>query len=218
MSNIILSDGKLHTFGEDLPSIEVVAFALSHINRYNGHVGGYSVAQHSVHCSHFITESLALDALLHDVPEAIYGDISRPLKRFLDSDALEHLETSYHNQVDHLYGVATRCATVADCDLRMLITEAKSFGFPLEHFPDAEPYDLNVDPWPAEVAEVAFMRRFRELTGDTVTRYRCTVDGVLGSVKSGRKAIMAACPHSRVNGGCGAHGNFKCDHKRKVNK
>ena len=49
MSYIQLSNGEKHVLGEAfVPDIESIAFALSHINRFTGHAGAYSVAQHSV--------------------------------------------------------------------------------------------------------------------------------------------------------------------------
>ena len=45
--------------------------------------------------------------------------------------------------------------------------------------------------------------------------YQCAVDGCLpsGIYKNGRE-LGAICGYSKVNGVCGAHGNFKCEHKR----
>ena len=49
MSYIQLSNGEKHVLGEVfVPDIESIAFSLSHINRFTGHAGAYSVAQHSV--------------------------------------------------------------------------------------------------------------------------------------------------------------------------
>lgn len=43
--------------------------------------------------------------------------------------------------------------------------------------------------------------------------YQCKVDGDLGRVGK----YGAICGKSKVGGGCGAHGNAKCEHKvRKV--
>lgn len=65
-----------------------IAFALSHINRYTGHVGPYSVASHSLHVARIVETvlgraDLVLEALLHDAHEAYVGDVTAPLKRLL---------------------------------------------------------------------------------------------------------------------------------------
>ncbi len=175
MTSICLRDNTLHALGVDvLPSIEVIAYALSHINRYAGHVGQYSVAQHCVHASHLVDpEELRLAALLHDAPEALYGDISSPLKHFLDSDELGGLERYYHGLVDATFGVETLHPSVKLCDLRLLVTEAKAFEMPLHysdvrpvplHLPDFEPYDYDIVRWSPQVAEQAFLDQFRRLT------------------------------------------------------
>jgi uncharacterized protein len=162
---ICMSDKKLHVIGGELPSIEVIAYQLAHINRYNGAVGTYSVAQHCVLASVFIDDtSHALAALLHDAPEAVYGDISSPLKRALDCPNFKALEAHYHTAVDNKYHVNTLHPKVTECDMRMLVTEAKSFGLPLEFFPDFEPYDCHIQRWSPSLAEREFLRTFRSLT------------------------------------------------------
>lgn len=70
-------------------SLEDIAGHLSKINRYaGGTVGnaGYSVAQHSVHVSTILETwgapvEIQIEGLLHDAPEAYYGDVSSPVQR-----------------------------------------------------------------------------------------------------------------------------------------
>jgi hypothetical protein len=163
---ICMSDRELHLIGGELPSIEVIAYQLAHINRYNGAAGTYSVAQHCVLASRLIEDqSHALSALLHDAPEVVYGDVLSPLKRALDCPNFKALEAHYHTAVDFTYNVNTLHPLVTECDLRLLLTEAKSFGLPLEFFPDFEPYDFHVERWSPLLAERAFLRTFRRLTG-----------------------------------------------------
>ena len=165
MTGICLLDGSFHAFGDELPPIEVIASSLAHINRFTGHAGPYSVAQHCVLASMFIDDdTLRLSALLHDAPEAIYGDISSPLKRLLGGGALERLENHYHDAVDTAYGVQTRHPLVKECDGRLLITEAKSFGIWCEEFPDFRQYPYVIKRWPAAYARKAFLKRFEVLT------------------------------------------------------
>jgi hypothetical protein len=73
--------------------INVVAHHLATNNRWNGATLhkiyrsriSYSVAEHSVYCAWYVRDVLEcpqyeLEALLHDVPEYITGDLIRPLK------------------------------------------------------------------------------------------------------------------------------------------
>ena len=59
-----------------------IAWALSHLTRYNGHMDRfYSVAEHSVHVANQIPDvETAKWGLLHDAPEAYIGDLVRPVK------------------------------------------------------------------------------------------------------------------------------------------
>lgn len=159
MSKIILNNGEIHTIGEDFtPDINVIAKALSHINRYTGHVGTYSVAQHCVLVASNI-DTMNLSALLHDAPEAYIGDVASPLKSMLPE--YKKIEQFYHDVIDKYYGVTTQCDVVKLADLRMLITEAKSFGLPLEHFPVIEPYDIVIKHrWEPKFAERMFLLLF----------------------------------------------------------
>lgn len=125
-------DGSLATFQ---PNIEVIAFALCNINRFTGHIGQYSVAQHSILCygQAKIAEpsnyKLQLSALLHDATEAYLNDVASPLKALLPE--YKKIENHYHNVIDSHFGISTQCDTVKDIDIRMLATEAHYFGLDL---------------------------------------------------------------------------------------
>lgn len=65
-----------------------IAHALSQINRYTGHTRvPVSVAEHSLLCEAAASRGCALEALLHDAAEAYLGDLSRPVKQWLNEDA-----------------------------------------------------------------------------------------------------------------------------------
>lgn len=71
-------------------SIEEIARGLSRVARYNGHtdeINTYTVAQHSVMVSYLVPEAYALQALLHDASEFVTGDITKPLKNFIDQES-----------------------------------------------------------------------------------------------------------------------------------
>lgn len=156
---IILNNGDLHRFLEPFDAdIDVIAFALSNINRYTGHVGQYSVAQHCVLVSEQLPDELKLSGLLHDATEAYIGDVSKPLKALLPE--YRKIEAWYHEQIDTLFDVVTEHPEIKEADLRMLITEASAFDLPLDEFPDALPYNIEFEPWPAEVARLKFLECF----------------------------------------------------------
>lgn len=73
------------------------------------------------------------------------------------SPAFEHLK----RRVD------VCCDAIKAADLRMLVTEARMLGMPLEFFSVAEPYEELRDmlPWPAEVARQRFLHQFDMLNG-----------------------------------------------------
>lgn len=163
---IVLSNGQPHYIGKPFtPDIEVIARALAHINRFTGHGGTYSVAQHCVLMSARVERHLAFSALMHDAPEAYIGDVSAQLKAYLPE--YRKLEDFYHGTIDRHYGVNTRSPGIKAADLRMLVTEARMLGMPLEFFPVAEPYEELRDmlPWPAEIARQRFLHQFDMLNG-----------------------------------------------------
>lgn len=63
-----------------------VAYALAHLNRYTGHLGAYSVAQHSVLGAERLADegrdlAVIRAFVTHDFLESVIGDISNPMKK-----------------------------------------------------------------------------------------------------------------------------------------
>lgn len=114
-----------------------IAAALSYINRFAGHAGGYSVAQHSWHGAFYLAKLCEMDAarafLLHDAHEAYIGDITSPaaiaLQRLAPGAqvALGAIKHGIDRVVHLAAGVPRRspeiAARVREIDLRMLRTE-----------------------------------------------------------------------------------------------
>lgn len=86
-SVILLQSGVRFNLADpdpDLINIEDIAHALAYIPRFNGQTRvPYSVASHSLYCSHVVSDRHALQALMHDAAEAYVGDMTSPLKRLL---------------------------------------------------------------------------------------------------------------------------------------
>ena len=91
---ILLLSGEYFDFTEPEScafQVSDIAHALGNICRFNGHTQPfYSVAEHSVICSHMVPPEDAMAALMHDAAEAFIGDVSSPLKSLLpDYKAVE---------------------------------------------------------------------------------------------------------------------------------
>ena len=162
-SMIVLSNGESHYFQQPFNAdINTIAHALAHINRFTGHVGQYSVAQHCVLVAAQLPKELKLAGLLHDAPEAYIGDVSAPLKRLLPE--YKRIEKWYHQQIDQQFNVETEHPAVKEVDIQLLVTEAISFGLPVDDFPQVQPLELTIEPWNPALAQVMFMDTYLALT------------------------------------------------------
>lgn len=103
---------------EDI-DIQAVAHHLANNNRWNGATQhktfrsriSFSVAEHSVLVSRFMVEhlkrpDLELEALLHDAPEYLFGDIIRPIKHHPEVHAvIEPIEDRAEKVFAERYGL-----------------------------------------------------------------------------------------------------------------
>jgi hypothetical protein len=159
----------------DMIVLSDVAFALSNLVRYTGHVRAYSVAQHCLHVAERVEAAghdrdVVLAALLHDAPEAFVGDVSSPLKRLL-GDTYRTIEHRVARAVAERFDVDValfKHEAVVEADMRMLATEAAQLLGPppqpwgLPAF--ATPYpDLHITVMSAPQAEGAYLEALREL-------------------------------------------------------
>jgi hypothetical protein len=170
------------------------AHAIARINRYNGHFGApfYSVAQHS-----WLTGAIAqlvapdqeMACVLHDVPEAIFGDMTTTVKRFFRLSgagaALDKLERGVEKVVFErlAYGSKVRKNVLNAIDLYALQLERKSFMRPCREalIWSEESIQSGIDgglsktdqvtlgvtfskplkPWPPSVAERMFLEAYK---------------------------------------------------------
>lgn len=153
----------------DEVDIRDIAHGLSMLCRFTGHVRRfYSVAEHSVHCSRLVKKETALQALLHDASEAYIADINRPMKHFTPiGESYMKIEKRIMDTVYAKFGVPLdEPSEVKDADNGMLFAEKAQLmtAIPWESN-GIVAADIQVRCWPPEVAEVEFLHRFYELTG-----------------------------------------------------
>jgi len=168
-----------------------IARQLARIPRFLGATREpYSVAQHSVHVAQRAVEvpfrsadwrhTVGLYALLHDAPEAYYGDITRPCRRALywaavhaHGDAAGSVTVSALCTIDQRISMAVHeraglarsvplliARAVSTADDRMLATELRDLmpAGAAQHEHLAEPYPEPItEVWPAERAEREFL-------------------------------------------------------------
>lgn len=102
--------------------IEDIAWSLSNIMRFNGHLSTQiSVARHSLEVSRLVPAELQLAALLHDAHETYVGDVVRPVKRYLETRGV-NLD-DYEGFWQNLIWLKYKCVPV-NKEQRQLINDA----------------------------------------------------------------------------------------------
>jgi len=92
--------------GRDVDLV-TIAFALSNICRYNGHVKRhYSVAEHSMNLARLVHPSNRPYALLHDACEAYLGDLTAPVKKLLPK--YQAIERRFQDTIFKHFGLNTK--------------------------------------------------------------------------------------------------------------
>ena len=145
--------------------IEDIAGALSNLCRYGGHcLRFYSVAEHCVLLSR-ATETVALDALMHDASEAYLCDVIRPIKHYLGNYVT--LEDALQNVIAKRFGLTWPMsrevkrlddAILADEQSQVMAKPPADWQLP------EPPLGIVLQFWTPKRAKVEFLQRFAELT------------------------------------------------------
>lgn len=149
--------------------IQDIAFALSNICRFGGHVQFYSVAEHCCHVSDACPPANKLEGLLHDVTEAYMGDMVRPLKQQmpeykLAEDKLWKVVASRFNLPENLSPI------IKDIDSQAMLAERNHLMLDGPNtrrwYWDAimQPLNCRIRCWSPEIARREFMNRYLTLT------------------------------------------------------
>lgn len=167
--------------------IRHIAGALSRLCRFTGHTSQfYSVAQHSAFCADWLLRTnrpqFALEALLHDAPEAFIADLSSPLKSLLPE--YKALEAPIQRAIYDAFGVTVRpedvvsggkSRAVHEADMVALATEKRDLmPFDPEPWPclnGIDPARLPLIPLNPLDAEELFLQMFVELTDEQPTHH-----------------------------------------------
>jgi 5'-deoxynucleotidase YfbR-like HD superfamily hydrolase len=156
--------------------IQDIAHALANQCRFSGHVRfRYSVAEHSVRVSELLEawgffRPVQLWGLLHDASEAFLVDLPSPLK-FHSTIGKPYLraEKRLMRAVCARFGLpAKEPDAVRRADRVLLATEVRDLMHgrrPYWKKIEAKPLAERIRPWPEDVAEHEFLRRFDELGG-----------------------------------------------------
>lgn len=173
MTFILTASGRIFDYRSPRPSmidIGDIARALSRESRFNGHTSVfYSVAQHAVIASWLVPQPFALEALLHDAPEAYLKDLPSPLKALCPDYRV--IEARVDAAIrDRFLLPATPSAEVKRVDLVLLATEKRDLmpdcPIPWPCLEGVKPISSRLAPYPSpEEAERAFLERFEEIQG-----------------------------------------------------
>lgn len=127
-----------------------IAKALSHINRFTGHFGQYSVAQHSLlvlyltECAVKKEKTLSKEAaalagmvaLLHDASEAYLNDVAAPLKQLACMSGYRELESKMTDAIWDAVGIDSSACPLTNCEeiyiVEDIVQKADKAAFDIE--------------------------------------------------------------------------------------
>lgn len=151
---------------------EDIAGALSKIARFNGHNKSgflaYTVAQHSVIASENAPDEFKFEALMHDAPEFVVGDMTTPLKQ-LCPDFQKYEDIAAHVIAYQFHLPTETSAMVKQIDIRMAATEKRDLmvadrpGEEWEFLRNVKPFPETIEIWNPCIARMRWMDAFNEL-------------------------------------------------------
>ncbi len=175
---ILLGSGSYFDFHDPEGSeitIEDIAYGLAYEGRCAGQCFSrilqrrvfYSVAEHCVRMSFAVSEEFALQALMHEVGEAVCGDMTAPLKS-LNPD-YKAIEKRCEAAILSKFGVVmTNPLEIKRADVRMLATERRDLlpwrGEQWSNNDQMQAYDFEIVPWEPDFAAQSFLLRYGVLT------------------------------------------------------
>jgi len=150
--------------------IEDLIFGLGNMCRYNGQVRFYSVAEHSVLVSKLVAPEHALAALMHDAPEFLMADMTRPFKRAIgrDNAYFKIEEQIWEKAIAPKFGLPAKLPQeVINADTELLGLEKQVLLVRSDpwYLPFPTPTHLQINCWQPPYSQWCFLRRFCDLTG-----------------------------------------------------
>ena len=155
----------------DMVDINDIANGLSKLCRYAGQCDEfYSVAQHSVIISKFVSPEHALAGLLHDAAEAYLTDIPRPIKHMFNEHAgnlFSNTESAIFAAVAERFEISSEIPEeVHQADYNIVCDEASVlFAEAPEWTKWYHPLGVHIKPVGWRAARTMFLQRFEELVG-----------------------------------------------------
>lgn len=153
--------------------IQDIAFALSNICRFGGHVQFTSVAEHCCRVSDHLPANLKLLGLLHDAEEAYIGDCVRPLKYQMPNyiEAGNNLWKVIASRFNLPQKNPRDIPEIKEADDMAMLAERNHLMPPGQNTRNwywdsigMEPLNCRIRCWSPEVARREFMNRFTALT------------------------------------------------------
>lgn len=123
----------------------------------------YSVAEHSIRVAEILPAELLLSGLLHDSTEAYMPDVPRPIK---EAFGLRKYENIIMDVIAKKYGLTPYAPEIKIADDTLIATEGRDLMPSTDGWMELpEPLKEKIVPVSSQLAEVAFLARFRVYGG-----------------------------------------------------